>query len=328
MAAKPLLRVRDLTLSLATPRGPILLVDGVSFEIAAGETLGILGESGCGKTLTALALLRLLPPGIKIAAGRVIFAGTDLLQLAPKAMRRFRGGEIAMVFQEPMTALNPVLTVGSQVAEVVALHRGLGRGGGRAEVVRLFSEVGLPDPEGIVRRYPHQLSGGMCQRVMIAMALAGEPRLLVADEPTTALDVTVQAQILEVLARIQRERGLALLFVTHDLGVAAETCDRVTVLYGGRVAETAPTRTLFASARHPYTRGLLEALPRLDAPGLPRPLPGRVPPPEDFLSGCRFRDRCPEAGEDCREVPPLEPLDPGHAVACWRAAVAGRKEGA
>ncbi|MFQ5748128.1 MAG: ABC transporter ATP-binding protein [Planctomycetota bacterium] len=325
MAAEPLLRVRDLTLSLATPREPVLLVDGVSFEIAPGETLGLLGESGCGKTLTALALLRLLPPGIQVAGGCLFFDGTDLLQLPRKKMRGFRGGQIAMVFQEPMTALNPVLTAGSQVAEVLALHRGLGRGRRREEVVRLFTEVGLPDPEGVLRRYPHQLSGGMCQRVMIAMALAGEPRLLVADEPTTALDVTVQAQILELLARIQRERGLALLLVTHDLGVAAETCDRITVLYGGRVAESAPTKTLFTSARHPYTQGLLAALPRLGATGLPRPLPGRVPPPEDFLPGCRFRDRCPEAGEDCGEVPLLETLDTRHAVACWRALVPGRE---
>jgi len=319
--AEPLLRVRDLTLSLATPRGPVLLVDGVSFEIAARETLGLLGESGCGKTLTALSLLRLLPPAIRVVAGSIFFDGTDLLQLPRKAMRPYRGGQIAMVFQEPMTALNPVLTGGSQVAEVLALHRGLGRRERREEVLRLFTGVGLADPEGVLRRYPHQLSGGMCQRVMIAMALAGEPRLLVADEPTTALDVTVQAQILELLARIQRERGLALLLVTHDLGVAAETCDRITVLYGGRVAESAPTKTLFTSPRHPYTQGLLAALPRLDAPGLPRPLPGRVPAPEDFLSGCRFRDRCPEAKEDCGEVPRLETLEPRHAAACWRALV-------
>lgn len=321
MAEPPLLEVEGLTLAVRTGRGAgaaeATVVDGLSFALQRGETMALLGESGCGKTLTALALLRLLPPEVRWAAGRVRYAGTDLAQLRERELCRYRGKRVAMVFQDPASALNPVLKVGAQVAETIALHRPLTRAQRRAEVVRWFAELGLPEPERLPERYPHELSGGQRQRVLLAMALAGEPELLIADEPTAALDVTVQAQILDLLSQQCARRGLSLLWIGHDLAAAAELCTRVAVLYAGRLAEIGPLRRVLEAPAHPYTQGLVAALPRLDQPAPPRGIPGRVPAPADFQSGCRFRDRCAHAVEACTRTPALQPIGPGHAAACW-----------
>jgi oligopeptide/dipeptide ABC transporter ATP-binding protein len=297
-------------------------VDHVSFSIDAGRVLGLVGESGSGKSMTALSLLRLVPPPGRIAGGSVALEGRDLLALPEREMRRVRGAGLAMVFQEPMTALNPVFTVGSQIAETVALHERVKRREAWARAVSLLGEVGIPEPARRAHDYPHRLSGGMRQRVMIAMAISCAPRVLVADEPTTALDVTIQADILDLLRALRERRGMALLLITHDLGVVAEQADEVAVMYGGRIVERAPALELFERPLHPYTQALLRSIPgvrgradRLEA------VPGSVPDLAHLPSGCAFRDRCPRAIPECAAVvPPLEPKGgSGHHVACIRA---------
>ncbi|MEO8703747.1 MAG: ABC transporter ATP-binding protein [Kofleriaceae bacterium] len=302
--ADPLLEVRELVTEFRTDRGVVRAVDGVSFEIQPRGTLGVVGESGCGKSVTALSIMRLIasPPG-KIAGGKVMYGGKDLLALRPAEMRAIRGNRIAMIFQEPMTSLNPVFTAGEQVAEAVRLHQKKPRGEARRIAIEMFRLVGIPSPEERVDAYPHQLSGGMRQRVMIAMALACKPDLLIADEPTTALDVTIQAQILDLLRRLQAELGMSILLITHDLGVVAETCDEVVVMYAGRVVERASTDTLFAGPRHHYTAGLLRSVPTGDHARLVE-IPGMVPALHELPKGCKFVDRCPAAEQRCRDAEP------------------------
>ncbi|MGE0548633.1 MAG: ABC transporter ATP-binding protein [Kofleriaceae bacterium] len=312
----PLLEIRNLVTEFRTDRGTVRAVDQVSFEIPARGTLGVVGESGCGKSVTALSIMRLIasPPG-RIASGSIVYSGKDLLALRPDEMRKIRGNRIAMIFQEPMTSLNPVFTVGDQVGEAVRLHQNKSNAEARAIAIDMFRLVGIPSPEDRVDNYPHQLSGGMRQRVMIAMALACKPDLLIADEPTTALDVTIQAQILELLKSLQRELGMSILLITHDLGVVAETCDEVVVMYAGRVVERGPTATLFASPRHHYTAGLLRSLPSYgDQAGAPyrdtgvRPrlveIKGMVPSLDALPTGCKFVDRCEAAQQRCRDEEP------------------------
>ncbi len=316
----PLLKVEDLSVTF-TRHGsaPVHAVDDVSFEIRAGEHVGLVGESGSGKSVTSLAIMGLLPSGGVEVAGSVDFDGRELIGLDAAAMRNLRGQELAMVFQDPMTSLNPVVTVGLQLTEVLKRHRGLDKAAARTEAVDLLNKVGIPDPASRVSDYPHQLSGGMRQRVLIAIALACQPRLLIADEPTTALDVTIQAQILELLKELVSGSHTALLMITHDLGVVAGLCDRVHVMYSGRIVESAERRPLFARPRHPYTGGLMASIPRLDLPrGVPlKPIPGS---PTDLLpwsEGCAFAPRCPNAEVDCRmQTPALTPAD-NRALRCF-----------
>ena len=319
---EPLLELRDLRTHFHTEDGIVRAVDGVSFELHAGQTLALVGESGSGKSVTSLSILRLLPkPHGRIVGGAIRFRGRDLLALSEGEMRRLRGREIAMIFQEPMTSLNPVFSCGDQIAEVLELHEKLPRSQARARAVELLQLVGIPEPAQRAREYPHQLSGGMRQRVMIAMALACKPAILIADEPTTALDVTIQAQILELLQRLRRELGMAVLFITHDLGVVAETAERVAVMYAGQVVEYGDVVPLFAGPGHPYTAGLLASLPRLGGRSdRLRVIPGGVPDPAHFPEGCRFHPRCPIVQERCRrELPELETQPDGRRVRCWRA---------
>ncbi len=319
----PLLEVRDLRTRFTTDAGVAWAVDGVSFDLREGETLALVGESGSGKSVTSLSILRLVAgPQGRITGGAVRFRGRDLLALPESEMRSVRGREISIVFQEPMTSLNPVFTCGAQVAEVLELHERLPRARARERVVELFRQVGIAEPGLRVDAYPHELSGGMRQRVMIAMALACRPSLLIADEPTTALDVTIQAQILELLGRLRRELGMAILLITHDLGVVAENADRLAVMYAGQVVEQADVGAAFTRPLHPYTAGLLASLPRLgDARGRLRAIPGQVPDPVAYPAGCRFHPRCPLAQERCRrEMPALEGAGEGRAVRCWRSA--------
>ena len=316
----PLLRVSGLHTHLGSPAQPLRVVDGLDLELRRGETFALLGESGCGKSMTALSLMRLLPPGGRIVAGRVWLGETELLGLPEQAMRRVRGGRMGMIFQEPQTSLNPVLRVGQQIAEAVTAHAGSGRR--RREVtgriLELLTAVGIPDPERRSREYPHQLSGGMKQRVMIAMALAGDPELLIADEPTTALDVTIQAQVLRLLKRLQAETGLAVLLITHDLGVVAETADRLAVMYAGQIVETATSADFFAQSAHPYSRMLRDSLPAPEKrQGRLAVIPGRVPPLDQVLPGCRFAARCDRVMAICRaEPPPWGARRPDHWVRC------------
>jgi len=293
-------------------------VDDVSFAVRAGETVGLVGESGCGKSVTALSILRLVrPPGVIDPASRVAFESRELLALAEPDMRQVRGARIAMVFQEPMTSLNPVLRVGDQVAEVARIHGGASARDAWTRAVAMLEQVGLPDPPASARRYPHELSGGMRQRVMLAAALLMRPALLIADEATTALDVTVQAQILELIARLQREMGMAVLLITHDLGIIAQHAQRVLVMYAGRIVEEAPVRAMFASPRHPYTQGLLAAAPRLGARrDRLAVIPGAVPSAAAWPTGCRFRERCPFAFETCITEPPLVRIGDSHIARC------------
>ena len=327
----PLLRVRDLRTYFVTDRGggTARAVDGVSLDLYPGETLGVVGESGCGKTVMSLSILRLVPePPGHIRPGSLIeFEGRNLLALPPRDLRAVRGNRIAMIFQEPMTSLNPVLTVGDQVAEAAIVHQGLSRAVARGRAVELLRQVGIPEPEERVDHYPHQLSGGMRQRVMIAMALICHPQILIADEPTTALDVTIQAQILELLERLQQQLGMAVLLITHDLGVVAGTADRVAVMYAGQIVETAPTPELFARPQHPYTDGLMESIPRLDRPRARlHSIPGSVPAATAWPTGCRFHPRCPYAWDRCRtEEPPLLDAGPDHAARCWLVAEPERR---
>lgn len=319
-----LLEVENLRTWFTTDSGIARAVDGVSFSVEAGETVGIVGESGCGKTVTSLSLMGLIPrpPGRIVEGSSIRFGGRELTSLPPKAFRKLRGKEIAMIFQEPMTSLNPVYTVGDQIREALRLHRGLDRRAGRDAGVALLREVGIPEPDRRFDEFPHQLSGGMRQRVMIAMALAGEPALLIADEPTTALDVTIQAQILELLAGLRVKRRMALLLITHDLGVVAEICDRVLVMYAGQVVESGAVEEIFLRPRHPYTQGLLDSLPRLEDRGRRlRPIDGTVPSPVNWPNGCRFQARCSAAWDRCAaEAPPLVSIDgfgADRASRCW-----------
>jgi peptide/nickel transport system ATP-binding protein len=319
-----LLDVRGLKTYFFTRDGVVRAVDGVSFSVVRGETLAIVGESGCGKSVTSLSILRLIasPPG-RTVEGSVVFEGRDLLKLSEAEMREVRGDAISMIFQEPMTSLNPVLTIGRQIAEVLILHRGLSREDAMRSAVEMLRLVKIPEPERRVGEYPHQLSGGMRQRVMIAMALACEPRLLIADEPTTALDVTIQAQILDLMRELKARTGAAIMLITHDLGVVAEMAQRVVVMYAGRKVEEGPVEALFANPRHPYTRGLLDSIPKLGAASQGAgarltEIAGTVPSLSERIVGCAFAPRCAYATVRCQnEYPPFEEKIPGHGAACW-----------
>ncbi len=317
----PVLQVSGLSTVFHTRTGLARPVQDVSFDVEAGETLAIVGESGCGKTMTALSLMRLVPtPPGEITHGSVEVDGCDLLALDEAGMRRMRGSQIAMIFQEPMTALNPLLTVGRQIAEMVSLHEGASRRAARARAVEMLQRVRIPAPERRAREYPHQMSGGMRQRAMIAMALACRPKVLIADEPTTALDVTIQAQVLDLIDDLRRQLGTAVVLITHDLGVVAEAADRMIVMYAGRKVEEGTTKSLFADPCHPYLQGLLASMPRMGLGGGQRlrEIPGVVPPLNDLPKGCAFAPRCPAVLPKCRDaVPPLEAKRPGHAAACW-----------
>ncbi len=325
--APPVLEVDGLKTFFFTRAGILKAVDDVSFTVGARETLAIVGESGCGKSMTALSIMRLVPdPPGRIVGGRVVLAGRDLLRLDEPAMRAARGKDVSMIFQEPMTSLNPVLTIGNQIEEVIALHEDLSRAAVRDKAVEMLRRVRIPEPAQRAREYPHQLSGGMRQRAMIAMALACNPKLLIADEPTTALDVTIQAQILDLMLTLQEEFGTAIMLITHDLAVVAETAQRAVVMYAGRKVEEATVEALFAAPQHPYTAGLLASLPRLtglagdDAPQAVRlkEIPGTVPSLERLPPGCAFAPRCAFADAHCREAsPPLAEKRPGHLAACW-----------
>ncbi|MDP8222237.1 MAG: ABC transporter ATP-binding protein [Candidatus Lernaella stagnicola] len=312
-----LIDVTDLQVHFATPRGPARAVDGVSFALAPGEIVGLVGESGCGKSVTALSLMGLLPAkGCRIS-GSVRWQGRELLGRSEDEWRALRGREIAMIFQDPMTSLNPVFTVGNQIGEVLTKRAGLPSRAARSRAAELLAEVGIDDAKQRLRAYPGQLSGGMRQRVMIAMAMAARPKLLIADEPTTALDVTTQAQVLRLIDELRRRTGAAVLFITHDLGVVAELCERVVVLYAGRMAETAPVGALFDTAAHPYTRGLLRAVRMMDKGGVEAAIPGRVAPATDYPAGCRFHPRCSEVMDVCRTNSPPVFRCGAAEVACW-----------
>jgi peptide/nickel transport system ATP-binding protein len=315
----PLLEIENLHTFFYTDNGVARAVDGVSFSVGVGETVGVVGESGCGKSVTALSILRLVRPPGRIEDGSVMrFEGRDLLGLGEREMQHVRGNRIAMVFQEPMTALNPVFTIGDQIGEVGRIHAGMSKREAWAKAIEMLKVVGIPAPEQRAGEYPHQLSGGMRQRVVIAMALVMNPALVIADEPTTALDVTIQAQILELLADLTRRLGTSVLLITHDLGVVAENCTRVIVMYAGEVVEEATTIDLFARAHHPYTEGLLGAMPRVGGEkDRLATIPGTVPPPTNWPDGCRFRDRCPYSWERCEsEHPPLYQIGAGHSSRC------------
>jgi len=315
------LSVRDLVTTFDTDAGRLTAVDGVSIDVRRGRTLGIVGESGCGKSVTALSIMRLLPqPMGQIRGGRILFEGRDLATLPPAELHRIRGGRIGMIFQEPMTALNPVQPIGRQLSEVFLLHRTKDPADAWRRGTEMLRKVGIPAPEIRMHEYPHQLSGGMRQRVVIAMALACEPAVVIADEPTTALDVTIQAQILELMQALQRDLGLAVVLITHDLGVIAETCDDVIVMYAGRVAESGPVEAIFDRPAHPYTRGLLDSIPRLEGTRKARlrVIEGMVPGLRDLPAGCRFQNRCPHRIDRCATAPALEAVGPGHAAACHR----------
>ena len=313
-----LLSVEGLQTHFETGQGVLRAVDGMSFSIERGEVLGLVGESGCGKSVTSLSIMRLVPPPGRVAAGRVLFEGEDLLAKDAEAMRRVRGARIAMIFQEPMTSLNPVFSIGDQIASAILAHSGAGRRDAWQRTVEMLDLVQIPSARQRVRDFPHQLSGGLRQRAMIAMALASGPALLIADEPTTALDVTIQAQILDLLRRLQAERGMAVLLITHDLGVVAELCHRVAVIYAGRIVEMAPVTSLFVRPLHPYTRGLLQCLPHPSRFGQPLASIEGVPPDlRQRGAGCRFAPRCSYAVAAClRDEPTLEEREPGHFVAC------------
>jgi len=319
MSAAPLLEIEDLSVEIATERGPLRAVHGVTLSVGASRALGIVGESGSGKTVLSRAVLQLLPGNARVS-GSVRFDGRDLFRLPREALRRLRGREIAVVFQDPMTSLNPVLSIGAQIAETMREHLGLDRREALARTVGLLAEVGIPEAEQRARQYPHQMSGGMRQRVAIAIALSCEPRLLIADEPTTALDVTVQAQILDLLARERRARRMAMVLITHDLGVVAGRTDEVVVMYAGRIVEQAPTRKLFKDMRSPYTEALMSAIPELHAPPHTRlaAITGAPPDPTRPTPGCSFEPRCHYARERCRsEAPTLVGGAEGHQYACW-----------
>ena len=318
-----LLQVNDLATYFYTFDGVVKAVDGITYDLEEGETLGLCGESGCGKSVSALSLMRLIsdPPG-KIVSGEVMFDGEDILKVDMDEMRNIRGGKMSMVFQEPMTSLNPVLTVEKQLSETLQLHMGMSKEEARKEAENLLVRVGIPDPERRVKQYPHQFSGGMRQRVMIAMALSCNPRLIIADEPTTALDVTIQAQILELMKNLTREFGVALIVITHNLGVVARYADRVNVMYAGKIVERGSANEIYANPRHPYTVGLLHSVPRLDLPRTEKldPIEGQPPDLINLPQGCSFRDRCRWSIDKCStDIPPLMLTSDGHWSACWRA---------
>jgi len=316
----PILSVRNLRTYFYTEDGVVRAVDGVDFDVYEGETLGIVGESGSGKSVTSLAILRLLDPKGKIEDGsEIIFNWKNLLELNEDEMRKIRGNDIAMIFQEPMVALNPVFTIGEQIMEAILLHQDVDKKKAREMAIDMLRKVGIPEPEKRVDEYPHELSGGMRQRAMIAMALSCRPKLLIADEPTTALDVTIQAQILELMKSLQKEYGMAIILITHDVGVIAENADRVVVMYGGKVMETSDVRTTFRKPKHPYTWGLLNSIPRLDIEQERLySIPGMVPDPLHFPAGCRFSNRCEFGEEKCSvEMPPLVEVESGHMVRCF-----------
>ena len=325
-AAPPdiLLDIRDLATEFHTAWGPVRAVDGVSLAVRKGRTLGIVGESGCGKSVTSLSVMGLLTRGAgRVVAGEVVLEGRDLLRLDEEAMRRVRGNRIGMIFQEPMTSLNPVMTIGDQIGEGLVFHRGVSRRAALDRAVALLEQVGFPAARRRLGDYPHQLSGGMRQRVMIAIALACDPAVLLADEPTTALDVTIQAQILELLRRLQDERHMGIVLITHDLGVVAEMAHDIAIMYAGRVVERGTATAIFEDAQHPYTIGLLGSIARLDVTqDRLDTIPGQVPGPAAVFRGCRFSDRCPFSDAHCRAAePPLSSGTDGHAVACWKAPI-------
>ena len=318
-----LLEIKNLSTHFNTEHGVIKAVDGVNLAIDEGDTLGVVGESGCGKTVLALSIMRLIPsPPGKIVSGSILFNGADLLKLDSEEMRRVRGKDISMVFQEPMTSLNPVLRIGDQITEIIRLHMGLGRKEAMDRAMETLSLVGMPSPETVVRNYPHQMSGGMRQRVMIAMAICCGPKLMLADEPTTALDVTIQAQILELIGRLKKETGASVMLITHDLGVIAEAAEHVAVIYTGQVVEYASVESLYATPLHPYTVGLMESIPKIDAADARNEhlnvIPGMVPSLYNLPQGCTFQERCPHTMQICREKEPqLWEHLPGHKVHCW-----------
>jgi peptide/nickel transport system ATP-binding protein len=318
-----LLEIRGLKTVFTSEHGTAVALDGLDLDLQSGETLGLVGESGCGKTVAALSIMRLIPsPPGEIVDGKILFQGTDLLALSDADMRKIRGNEISMIFQEPMTSLNPVFRVEEQISEVFRLHRNMNRNEAAEASVEMLQRVGIPSPRKRAKDYPHQMSGGMRQRVMIAMALACDPRLMLADEPTTALDVTIQAQILEIMNRIKTEKGAGIILITHDMGVVAEMADRVAVMYTGMIVEEAPVKDLFASPQHPYTIGLLKSIPRIDRhrnsqPGQLHVISGMVPDLRHLPTGCTYQDRCPEVGEICKQPPKLERKISGYSVRCW-----------
>ena len=315
----PLLEIRNLSVEFGTVSRPLRVVDGVSFALNAGQILGVVGESGSGKSMTALSVLRLLPEPPARVTGEVLFQGRDLMRLPKRDMPAIRGKDIGMIFQEPMSSLNPLMTIGDQIDEAILLHERLPAAERRDRVIKLLQMVGMPDPESRLGAYPDQFSGGMRQRVMAAMAMACNPKLLIADEPTTALDVTIQAQVLELMLDIRRRFNSAILLITHDLGVVAETCERVVVMYAGRIMEDARVDALFTNARHPYTQGLLQSVPTLtDTRDRLYQIPGSVPPAGTIREGCPFRARCPQRMDRCNtEMPPLVAHGPDHRAACW-----------
>lgn len=329
MAGQHLLSVENLVTQFRTERGSINAVDGVSFKIGKGQTVGLVGESGCGKSVTAMSLLRLIqsPPGFILPSSRILFEGQDLSKLSDDAMRRIRGNKISMIFQEPMTSLNPVFTIGNQIAEVFRIHQGMSRAQARDKSIEMLRLVRIPAPEQRIDEYPHQLSGGMRQRVMIAMALACRPQLLIADEPTTALDVTIQAQILDLMAQLQKELSMAILLITHDLGVVAEVCDYMIVMYAGKIVEQGPVEQLFREPRHPYTIGLMHSIPRLGQKKAVLPtIEGTVPSLYNLPRGCRFQARCAHVMDRCRQEEPSlvstgagddEAMAVAPKAACW-----------
>ena len=317
------LDIRDLTVSFDTEEGSVRAVRGISYSVEEGEVLGVVGESGSGKSVHALALMRLIPvPPGRVESGEIWFGGRDLLRIGGRQMRGVRGKHISMVFQDPMSSLNPVYTIGFQIKETLRLHLGLARRAATGRACELLDLVGIPDPRQRLANYPHELSGGMRQRVMIAMALAGNPKLIIADEPTTALDVTIQAQIIELIKKLREELGLTVIWITHDLGIVAGLAHRVNVMYAGYVVERGSVRTIFKRPHHPYTMGLLASMPRMDrrTAGKLEPIPGRPPDLAQLGPGCPFLPRCPLAGDECRDaMPPFdESGDPGHRVRCWK----------
>jgi oligopeptide transport system ATP-binding protein len=327
----PLLQVNGLKTYFYTLGGVVKAVDGISYDLEEGETLGLVGESGCGKSVSALSIMRLIPdPPGKTIDGEVFFDGEDMLKIDMDDMRRIRGGRMTMVFQEPMTSLNPVLTVERQLTETLQLHKGMRSEESKREAVELLARVGIPDPGQRIKQYPHQFSGGMRQRVMIAMALSCAPRLIIADEPTTALDVTIQAQILEMMKSLTTEFGVALIVITHNLGVVARYADRVNIMYAGKIIERGSAAEIYASPRHPYTIGLLRSVPRLDLPRRAKlaPIEGQPPDLINLPAGCSFRERCQFAVDKCAtEIPPLMMVNEGHHSACWRADEIGFDQG-
>ena len=327
-----LLEIKDLHTYFETKRGTVKAVNGVSYSVEAGKTLGLVGESGCGKSVSAMSILRLLDGNGYIDSGEILFNGQDLSKISMNDMYKIRGNEISIIFQEPMTSLNPVFTIEKQIAETFMVHQDMTKAEAAKEAVRMIADVQIPNPEAVVKQYPHQLSGGMRQRVMIAMALACRPSLLIADEPTTALDVTIQAQILKLMNELKHEKGTSILFITHDLGVISKRADDVAVMYSGQIVEMAPVRTIFTDGKfsHPYTEGLMLSIPRLDTPRGAKleAIPGSVPHPLDLPKGCKFAPRCKYATERCKnEEPELTTVDENHQVRCFYAEKEGRRRG-